>query len=99
MVGKGRAEGKAIKRESLKKPERTTTITRGGIRRLAKRGGVKRVAETIYHNIREFVDYFLGTVVRDASVYCEHAQRKTITAMDVVHALKKSGRTLYGYGA
>ena len=25
--------------------------------------------------------------------------RKTVTALDVVYALKRSGRTLYGFGA
>jgi histone H3/H4 len=29
--------------------------------------------------------------------YTEHAKRKTVTAMDVVYALKRQGRTLYGY--
>ena len=29
----------------------------------------------------------------------EHARRKTVTAMDVVHALKRRGRILYGFGA
>ena len=28
----------------------------------------------------------------------EHARRKTVTAMDVVYALKRQGRTLYGFG-
>ena len=27
-------------------------------------------------------------MVRDAVTYCEHAKRKTVTAMDVVYALK-----------
>ncbi|EPB74146.1 core histone H2A/H2B/H3/H4 [Ancylostoma ceylanicum] len=27
-----------------------------------------------------------------------HAKRKTVTAMDVVYALKRQGRTLYGFG-
>ena len=26
-------------------------------------------------------------------------RRKTVTALDVVYALKRSGRTLYGFGA
>ncbi len=38
-------------------------------------------------------------VTRDAIVYAEAARRKTVTAMDVVYALKKNGKTLYGYGA
>ena len=27
----------------------------------------------------------------------EHAKRKTVMALDDVHALRKRGRTLYGY--
>ena len=34
----------------------------------------------------------------EAVTYTEHARRKTVTAMDVVFALKKNGRTLYGFG-
>ena len=41
---------------------------------------------------------FLEDVIRDAVTYCEHARRKTVTALDVVYALKRRGRTLYGYG-
>ncbi|ODM87535.1 Histone H4 [Orchesella cincta] len=35
---------------------------------------------------------------QDAVTYTEHAKRKTVTAMDVVYALKRQGRTLYGFG-
>ena len=41
---------------------------------------------------------FLESVVRDSVTYCEHAKRKTVTALDVVYALKRQGRTLYGFG-
>ncbi|XP_039808104.1 histone H4-like [Panicum virgatum] len=41
---------------------------------------------------------FLENVIRDAVTYTEHARRKTVTAMDVVYALKRQGRTLYGFG-
>ena len=30
--------------------------------------------------------------------YTEHAKRKTVTSLDVVYALKRQGRTLYGFG-
>ena len=36
-------------------------------------------------------------VIRDAVTYTEHARRKTVTAMDVVYALKGMGTTLYGF--
>merc|ERR1712166_1406883 len=37
---------------------------------------------------------FPENVIRDAVTYTEHAKRKTVTAMDVVYALKRQGRTL-----
>ena len=43
-------------------------------------------------------EVFLENVIRDAVTYTEHAKRKTVTAMDVVYALKRQGRTLYGFG-
>ena len=44
------------------------------------------------------IQVFLENVIRDAVTYTEHAKRKTVTAMDVVYALKRQGRTLYGFG-
>ena len=44
------------------------------------------------------VQVFLENVIRDAVTYTEHAKRKTVTAIDVVFALKRHGRTLYGFG-
>ncbi len=40
----------------------------------------------------------LVRLTRDSIVYAESAKRKTVTAMDVIYALKKSGKALYGYG-
>ena len=45
----------------------------------------------------EVLKEFLRSVVRDAALYAECARRKTVTTMDVVYALKRHGRTLYGY--
>jgi histone H4 len=68
------------------------------IRRLARRGGVKRISGLIYEETRGVLKVFLENVVRDAVTYTEHARRKTVTALDVVYALKRQGRTLYGFG-
>ncbi|KAF8753713.1 protein heterodimerization [Rhizoctonia solani] len=75
-------------------------ITKPAIRRLARRGGVKRISGLIYEETRGVLKIFLETdVIRDSVTYTEHAKRKTVTALDVVYALKRSGRTLYGFGA
>ena len=73
-------------------------ITKPAIRRLARRGGVKRISSYIYEETRAVLRGFLENVVRDSVVYTEHAKRKTVTALDVVYALKRQGRTLYGFG-
>ncbi|PBK61040.1 hypothetical protein ARMSODRAFT_965462, partial [Armillaria solidipes] len=60
-------------------------ITKPTIRRLARRGGV-RISGLIYEETRGVLKIFLEN-------------RKTVTALDVVYALKRSGHTLYGFGA
>jgi histone H4 len=73
-------------------------ITKPAIRRLARRGGVKRISGLIYEETRGVLKVFLENCIRDAVTYTEHARRKTVTAMDVVYALKRQGKTLYGFG-
>jgi histone H4 len=74
-------------------------ITKPAIRRLARRGGVKRISGLIYDETRGCLKLFLESVIRDSVTYTEHAKRKTVTSLDVVYALKRQGRTLYGFGA
>ena len=103
MAGRGKA-GKLASKEGAKRTTKKVgqginEITNGAIRRLARRGGVKRISSTSYEPTRQFVDYFLDRVVRDCVTYAEHAKRRTVTAMDVVYALKKNGKVIFGYGA
>lgn len=73
-------------------------ITKPALRRLARRGGVKRISGLVYEETRCVLKEFLTNVIRDAVTYTEHARRKTVSAMDVVYALKRQGRVLYGFG-
>jgi histone H4 len=73
-------------------------ITKPAIRRLARRGGVKRISGLIYEETRGVLKVFLENVIRDSVTYTEHAKRKTVTSLDVVYALKRAGKTLYGFG-
>ena len=104
MAGKGKIGKQASKGKAKRLTKKSTTIsqvqvTKGALRRLARRGGVKRIADNTYNVGREFIDSMLVKITRDSIVYAEAAKRKTITAMDVVYALKRNGKTLYGYGA
>ena len=73
-------------------------ITKPAIRRLGRTGGLKRISGIIYEETRGALKFFLENAIHNAITYTEHAKRKTVTAMDVVHALKRQGRTLYGFG-
>ena len=96
-LGKG---GKGLSRHHDRKPLRDNLqgITKPAIRRLARRGGVKRISGAVYEETRAVLKDFLNKVIMDSVAYMDHARRKTVTAMDVVHALKRQGRTLYGFG-
>ncbi|CAK8531866.1 unnamed protein product [Lathyrus sativus] len=72
-------------------------ITKPAIRRLARRGGVKRISGLIYEETRLFLKVFLTKIIHDVASYTDHARRKIVTAMDVVYTLKRQGRTLYGF--
>lgn len=56
------------------------------------------LSTVIYEETRGVLKSFLEGVIRDAVTYTEHAKRKTVTSLDVVYALKRQGRTLYGFG-
>ena len=94
--GYGKVGAKRHTKKSLK--ETIMGITKPAIRRLARRGGVKRISSLIYEETRNFLSTFLENVIIDLVTYTEHTKRKTITTLDVVNALKRQGRTLYGFG-
>eukprot|EP00798_Chlamydomonas_sp_ICE-L_P015101 gene15101-biopygen24165 len=94
--GKGLGKGGAKRHRRKVLRDNIQGITKPAIRRLARRGGVKRISGLIYEETRGVLKVFL--VIRDAVTYTEHARRKTVTALDVVYALKRQGRTLYGFG-
>lgn len=96
-LGKSGSSGNIRHRKVLR--DNIQGITKPAIRRLARRGGVKRISAAIYPEIRSVLKTFLENVIRDSVTYTEHAKRKTVTAMDVVYALKRQGRTIYGFGA
>ncbi|XP_001599591.2 histone H3 [Nasonia vitripennis] len=96
MTGRGKG-GKGLGKGGAKRHRKVLRdniqgITKPAIRRLARRGGVKRISGLIYEETRGVLKVFLENVIRDAVTYTEHAKRKTVTAMDVVYALKRQGR-------
>ena len=52
----------------------------------------------MYDEVRGVMQVYLEKIIRTAMTYTTHARRKTVTALDIVYALKYHGKTLYGYG-
>lgn len=97
-IGKGKGMIQAKRHKRIRSGDNFDGITKPAIRRLCRRGGVKRIAIDMYGETRGTIKAFLDNLMPDVLAYTEHSRRKTVTAMDVVYALKRQGRTLYGYG-
>ncbi|XP_069502298.1 histone H4-like [Ambystoma mexicanum] len=102
MGGRGKG-GEGLSKSGAKRHrkmlrENMQGITKPVIRLLACCGGVKRISCIIYEETRGVLKVFLENVIGDAVTYTEHTKRKTVTAMDVVYALKRQGHTLNGFG-
>ncbi|KAJ7352066.1 histone H4 [Mycena albidolilacea] len=91
-----RPRHRRISRHSVYGIDVTTKPT---IRRLARRGGVKRMKGLVYEETRGCLFPYLQGLLRDTILHTTHDYRTTISAKDVVHALRRSGRNLYGFEA
>ncbi|OJT04301.1 Histone H4 [Trametes pubescens] len=49
--------------------------------------------------MRGMLKIILENIIRDSGTYTEHSKQKSVTALNVVHALKCSSCTLYAFGA
>ncbi|CAG8496991.1 7280_t:CDS:2 [Funneliformis caledonium] len=86
--GKGLGKGGAKRHRKILR-DNIQGITKPAIRRLARRGGVKRISGLIYEETRGVLKVFLENVIRDAVTYTEHAKRKTVTSLDSMHSSDK----------
>jgi histone H4 len=97
--GKGGNKVGAKRRAGRSQKAAIEGISKPDIRRMARRGGVKRISTFIYDDTRAVLKQFLENNLRKSIYYTEHAKRKTVSALDVVYGLKRGGVRLYGFGA
>ena len=73
-------------------------ITKPAIRRLCRRGGVKRISGLVYEETRGALRTFLEEILRLSVELATHdKKRMTVKVTDVIYALKFHGRTMYGF--
>ncbi|KAJ0385954.1 hypothetical protein COL922a_005322 [Colletotrichum nupharicola] len=89
--------GQGAKRHRKNMKDTIRGITRPAIRRLARRGGVKRISAMIYDDARSALKDRLTGIIRDCITYVEYRGAKTITIHDVIHSLRRLGAPIYGF--
>jgi len=99
--GKG-TRGLGLGKSNLKRhrkilKDNIMAVTKSDIRRLARRGGVKRISGMIYQETRDVLRKYLSSILNDCVLICEHSKRKTVTVTDVIWSLKRQGRPIYGF--
>ncbi|XP_014562658.1 hypothetical protein COCVIDRAFT_83427 [Bipolaris victoriae FI3] len=72
-------------------------ITKGDIRRLARRGGVKRISAIVYSDIRQALRERLARILKDICAIIDSSGRQTVVVTDVVFALQRLGNPIYGF--
>jgi histone H4 len=77
-------------------PEYTKVIRKPALKRLCRRAGIKRLDNHTYGEIRSSLHDHLKSIVRQSILVMKHSHRKTVTAEDVLFALKNSRVPLYG---
>ncbi|KAI9672020.1 MAG: hypothetical protein M1829_004564 [Trizodia sp. TS-e1964] len=95
-LGRGK-KGVANRRHRKIVKETIRGITKGDIRRLARRGGIKRISAAIYDDMRGCIRDYLHAILKDCVIFLDHNDRKTCTVSDVIFALKRRGRPIYGF--
>ncbi|KAK5660375.1 hypothetical protein OQA88_12916 [Cercophora sp. LCS_1] len=103
-IGAGKVAGKTslggklgVKRHRKILKDAIKGITAPAIRRLARRGGVKRISMNIYDDIRAVIKERLELILRDCVTYAEYRNAKTVTVHDVIFALRRIGKPIYGF--
>jgi len=98
-MAKGKSSASKGANKRMKKLVRSNSdgVTRGAIRRLARRAGARRLSGLVYAEAKSAIKSAVEATVSAACAFTESAKRKTVTAGDVVNALKRQGRMIYGY--
>ena len=74
-------------------------LTKGKIRTICQRSGIKRISGTVYEEIRNTVNDYCNDLMGYALCYVKHRNQETLTNLDIVYASKTSKvmEDLYGF--
>ncbi|CAD7945113.1 unnamed protein product [Amoebophrya sp. A120] len=91
--------GQNMKKSPVLQEVIENNLCKSAIRRLARRGGVKRIGSGVYHPIRLMFQSWLEKTVEQLWILTKFQGRTTVRPAEVINALKLQGRNIYGHGA
>ena len=97
---KGKGGGKSIQKkwqQWLVVQDAIHGITKSAICRVARRGGVERISGLIYEESRGVMKQFLEAIIKDAILFTQYNNHRTVMPIDIVFALKQHGRNVYSF--
>ena len=82
--------------ERLPEPnQRKCSIGRNDVKRIARRGGTKRMRQGFTAEVNEQLRAYLQTVLQDTTAIAEMRGKKTVRLEDVLHVLERRGYPMY----
>jgi histone H4 len=74
-------------------------LTPPAVRRLARRGGIKRIAALSNSETREVLVEYLKKILQHATTLADYQKHKTITVQDIIKSIQvATGKAYYGNG-
>merc|ERR1712070_1263865 len=90
---KGKGGGASSSKKAVRH-DATSRVTKGDVRRIARRAGCQRMAGIMHGEAKDALRTFLQTVLKDVSTYTEAGKKKTVTPKEVIYSLRRQGRTI-----
>ena len=75
--------------------QKKRTVGLSDLRRVARRGGVKRLGTAVAVDVQQVLRKYLREVLHDSIVVAEYNRRRTLMIGDVLHALHRRGTPMY----
>lgn len=97
MSSKGEGIKRELKLNRRQARESLKNISKPSIRRLARRGGVKRLGSAVYGEMRVALHQYLTKILLATTMHTDHAKRQIVSVEDVLQALRIHGQKLYGF--
>jgi histone H4 len=87
--GKGKGDKKTLTKDIL------DVFNDSALKKLARRGGVKRIGKPAFDGTRQHMDNIVNCIVRNCAIYMKHANRSTLKTAYVDASLKSVGLRIY----